>query len=62
MSDDEIASMDAGLRRMFSVGYFDMASGQMVARYAPKQDGVPAMVGTWQGKIAVYLLPPEEGK
>jgi hypothetical protein len=61
MSDDEIASMDAGLRRMFSVGYFDIASGQMVARYVPKQ-GVPAMVGIWQGKIAVYLLPPEEGK
>jgi hypothetical protein len=61
MSDDEIASMDAGLRRMFSVGYFDIASGQMVARYVPKR-GVPAMVGTWQGKIAVYLLPPEEDK
>jgi hypothetical protein len=61
MSDDEIASMDAGLRRMFSVGYFDIASGQMVARYVPKQ-GVPAMVGTWHGKIAVYLLPPEEDK
>jgi hypothetical protein len=61
MSDDEIASMDAGLRRMFSVGYFDIASGQMVARYVPKRS-VPAMVGIWQGKIAVYLLPPEEGK
>jgi hypothetical protein len=64
MSDDEIASMDAGLRHMFSVGYFDISTGQMIARYTPpRTDGVPAVTTRCAcGTIYVWLLPPEEGK
>jgi hypothetical protein len=59
MSDDEIGVMDAALRRMFAVGKVNMATGNMTLLYGPRPQ-VPAMVGIWQGKIAVYLLPPEE--
>ena len=61
MSDDEIRLFDDKLRRMFAVGSFNMATGNMTLLYGPVPK-VPAMVGVWQGKIAVWLLPPEEDK